>query len=58
MAPQQTSNNKKNKVKKVEPDRILIAGKPDYEQCDNKVVSARYSLLTFLPVVRIHDIYI
>ena len=42
---------RKRKDKK-EPDRILIAGKPDYEQCDNKVVSARYSLLTFLPVVR------
>ena len=47
MAPQ----SRKKKDKK-EPDRVLVAGQPDYEQCDNKVISARYSLLTFLPVVR------
>jgi Ni,Fe-hydrogenase I cytochrome b subunit len=41
---------KKDKVK--EPDRILLTGKPDYERCDNKVVSARYTLVTFFPVVR------
>lgn len=40
------------KKDKKEPDRVLIAGKPDYERCDNKVVSARYTPLTFLPVVR------
>lgn len=34
-----------------EPDRILIPGKPDYDRCDNKVVSARYTLYNFLPVV-------
>ena len=43
-------SKKKNKK---EPDRVLIAGKPDYERCDNKVVSARYTPLTFLPVVRL-----
>jgi hypothetical protein len=41
---------KKKKVK--EPDRVLIPGKPDLERCDNKVVSARYNVVTFLPVVR------
>ena len=46
------SLKQRKKKDKKEPDRILIAGKPDYERCDNKVVSARYSLLTFLPVVR------
>jgi hypothetical protein len=37
---------------KEEPDRVLIVGKPDLHRCDNKIVSARYSPLTFLPVVR------
>ena len=41
----------KKKVK--EPDRVLIGGKPDLDQCDNKVVSARYTALNFLPVVRV-----
>ena len=40
---------KKEEVKA--PDRVLIAGKPDLERCDNKVVSARYTLVSFLPVV-------
>jgi len=37
--------------KKKEPDRILIPGKPNLERCDNKVISARYTALTFVPVV-------
>jgi hypothetical protein len=41
---------KKKKVK--EPDRVLIPGRPDLERCDNKVVSARYNVVTFFPVVR------
>ena len=44
---------KEKKVK--EPDRILMPGRPDLEQCDNKVVSARYTAVTFLPVVRTDD---
>jgi hypothetical protein len=39
------------KDKKKEPDRVLLAGKPDYERCDNKVLSARYTPLNFFPVV-------
>ena len=39
------------KKKEKEPDRILLPGKPDYEQVDNKVVSARYTLITFFPMV-------
>jgi hypothetical protein len=33
-------------------DRILIAAKGELDQCDNKVVSARYTLITFFPLVR------
>jgi hypothetical protein len=35
-----------------EPDRVLICGKPDFDRCDNKVTTARYTVVTFLPVVR------
>lgn len=40
------------KKKEKEPDRVLLPGKPDFERCDNKVVSARYTIYNFLPVVR------
>jgi hypothetical protein len=33
-------------------ERILIAGKAHFDRCDNKVKSARYTLLTFFPKVR------
>ena len=46
-----TRTNKGPDIKK-EPDRVLIVGKPDSDRCDNKVVSARYTLLTFFPIVR------
>ena len=39
------------KKKEKEPDRVLIPGKPDLDRCDNKVVSARYTLYNFIPVV-------
>ena len=32
-------------------DRILITGRADYDQCDNQVISARYTLLSFFPLV-------
>jgi hypothetical protein len=32
-------------------ERILIAGRADFDRCDNKVKSARYTLLTFFPKV-------
>jgi hypothetical protein len=35
-----------------EPDRVLICGRPDFDRCDNQVTTARYTALTFLPVVR------
>jgi hypothetical protein len=44
-----------NEKKVKELDRVLIPGRPDLEQCDNKVVSARYTAVTFLPVVRTDD---
>jgi hypothetical protein len=40
------------KTKEKEPDRTLVLGRPDLEQCDNKVISARYNAITFIPVVR------
>jgi hypothetical protein len=33
-------------------DRILIAGKADLDQCDNQVISARYTIYSFFPLVR------
>uniref|UniRef100_A0A7S3KZS3 P-type sodium-transporting ATPase4 n=1 Tax=Amphora coffeiformis TaxID=265554 RepID=A0A7S3KZS3_9STRA len=38
------------KKKEKEPDRILLPGKPDLDRCDNKVVSARYTIYNFIPV--------
>jgi len=35
---------------KDEDDRVLLAGKPDYERCDNKICTSKYTLLSFLPV--------
>ena len=32
------------------PDRVLVAGRPDLERCDNQVISARYTVYNFLPV--------
>lgn len=34
-----------------EADRLLVLGKPDNDRCDNKVVSARYTIYNFLPAV-------
>lgn len=34
-----------------EADRVLLPGRADLERCDNKVVSARYTAFSFLPVV-------
>lgn len=34
-----------------EADRLLIPGKPDEDRCDNKVVSARYTVYNFLFIV-------
>jgi hypothetical protein len=33
-------------------ERILIAGKANGDRCDNKVKSARYTLVTFFPKAR------
>jgi hypothetical protein len=35
-----------------EPDRTLVPGRPDFERCDNKVVSARFTVANFIPKVR------
>lgn len=34
-------------------DRVLVVGRPNYERCDNTIITARYTLLTFLPVVSV-----
>jgi hypothetical protein len=34
-----------------EPDRVLVAGRPDFDRCDNKVISARYTMASFFPKV-------
>jgi hypothetical protein len=33
-------------------DRILITGKADLDRCDNQVISARYTIYSFFPLVR------
>ena len=35
-----------------EGDRVLIAGRPNYDRVDNEVITSRYTLLNFLPLVR------
>lgn len=40
------------KVPEVETaDRILVAGQPEYERCNNMVTTSKYTLMSFLPVV-------
>jgi hypothetical protein len=34
-------------------DRILVAGRPNFNRCDNMIVTSKYNAWTFLPVVRI-----
>lgn len=41
----------KHKAEKDEGPRILLAGRPDLERCDNKISTSKYSLLSFIPVV-------
>jgi hypothetical protein len=41
----------KKKKAAAEPDRVLVCGRPDFARCDNQVRTARYTLVTFLPVV-------
>jgi hypothetical protein len=35
-----------------EGDRVLLAGKPNYDRCDNMITTSRYTTWNFLPVVR------
>lgn len=32
-------------------DRILVAGKPAFNRCDNKITTYKYTLWSFIPVV-------
>jgi hypothetical protein len=40
-----------NKQEADEGDRILVGGQPALNRCNNKVVTSKYSLLSFLPLV-------
>ena len=33
-------------------DRVLVAGRPDYNRCDNMITTYKYTVWTFLPIVR------
>lgn len=44
-------STKKGEEEEVEVDRLLTPGNADYARCDNKVVSARYTVWNFLPIV-------
>jgi hypothetical protein len=45
----------KHKAQKDEGPRLLLAGRPDLERCDNKISTSKYSLLSFIPVVSQRD---
>jgi hypothetical protein len=34
-----------------EGERVLVAGRPNYNRCDNMIVTSKYTLWSFLPVV-------
>lgn len=42
---------KSSKHKVDDADRILIAGRPNLERCDNKITTYKYTIWSFLPVV-------
>jgi len=35
-------------------DRVLVAGRPDLNRCDNMITTSKYTLYSFLPVVGRH----
>ena len=35
-----------------ETQRIIVAGRPDHDRCDNMISTSKYNLFTFLPIVR------
>ena len=34
-----------------ETERVLIAARPNYHRCDNTVITAKFTVFTFLPLV-------
>ena len=34
-------------------NRLLMAGQPDYTRCDNTLITSKYTILNFLPIVSI-----
>lgn len=33
-----------------EGDRVLVAGRPDFNRCDNMITTSKYTIYTFLPI--------
>jgi hypothetical protein len=33
-------------------DRILLAGRPELDRCDNRICTSKYTMYNFLPIVR------
>jgi hypothetical protein len=38
-----------------ERERVLMAGRPNYYRCDNKIITAKYTVWNFLPIVSGHE---
>lgn len=32
-------------------DRVLVAGRPDYNRCDNMITTSKYTVWNFFPIV-------
>ena len=41
-------------------DRTLVAGRPDFARCDNMVTTSKYTVWSFLPLVRriVYRVYV
>jgi len=44
---------KERKDEVEDKDRILVAGRPAFNRTDNKVLTSKYTALTFVPIVRV-----
>ena len=41
-----------SKLQHDDGDRVLVAGRPDLNRCDNMITTSKYSVWSFLPIVR------
>jgi hypothetical protein len=37
-------------------DRVLVAGRPDLNRCDNMITTSKYTIWTFFPIVRENEV--